>query len=372
MTNFAGKFPPRTLVSLTICIVLLFSHLFAQKKGANEIDITKKWSHPFTVAALDAMALYANEVFVGSEDGKIEAISSSGKKVWSSEFGGNLVSDLVALENGLFFVTSIGPNATQGSEGVKLRCVSRDTGITTWTLPLDNAEEYFLTASSGSIVVSSSSGAIRSVDTKSGATRWTRQIADGLSCEPAFTATSITLATATNQILSVSFASGEIEEIRKVRFDVKAMARTRGAVVVGDERGNLSYYADGAEKPVWNFKAGGEISHIAPSSEGILVASHDDFVYYLAVRNGSRLWKRRLAGRATQIANIIDQYALISSSSYPRLEIVDISSGKVAGQLTLANDGALVSQPVADANGDLFLATSDRVYGYWSKEFVRK
>jgi outer membrane protein assembly factor BamB len=360
----------RTIILVTILLLFVVPGFFGQKKASTEIDITKKWSYSLTEAPI-AIAHYPDELFVGLGNGKVESLSLDGKKIWSSEFGGNISSDLVALDNGLFFANTLVSSDTAKPAGGKLRSVSRDTGITNWTVPLPEAEHYFLCAFNGSIVIVSGNGVVESVDARTGSMKWTRQIAETFVANPSVTATVVTLATG-KQIFSISLAAGEILSMRKVPFDVTALAEGDGALIVGDQRGNLAYYENGADKAAWTFKSGGQISDIVLTGDGVLAGSHDNFIYFISGKNGSRLWKKRLAGRMPNVASIVGQYVLVAAVGDQRLEIIELSTGKVAGQVTFEDDEDLVARPLIDSNGNLFLLTNNAAYDYSSTSFVKK
>ena len=82
---------------------------------------------------------------------------------------------------------------------------------------------------------------------------------------------------------------------------------------MGDERGNVTLYSNGSDKPYWRFKSGG--SHIAyPGSRRrhYLPSSHDNFVYFLNERNGDVVWKKRMAAAIASIADQSNRYFMLS------------------------------------------------------------
>ncbi len=366
---------PKIIVFSLISLFLLYSSLAGQKKAAAEVDVAKCWSYPLGDAGSDKISVSWDKIFVGLEGGRVEAITSlDGTKIWSAEFGGKISSNFLVVENGLFFTTSISSTST-AKTGSKLRSISKDTGITNWTAPLPDAEREFIGRFNGSIVVVSQSGAIVSIDAKTGIVKWTRQIAESFVAEPSFTPTTVIVATAGKQIFGISLSTGEIDSMRKVSFGVTALAQGEDDLIVGDERGNLVYYAVKSSKAKWRFKSGGEVSNIFLIYGDVLAVSQDNFLYFVNGRNGDRAWKRRLAGRVAQIAtapNHYARYAIIQTFGESRVEVIDLQTGKVAGQIMFGEDESLVSQPVVDSNGVVFLLTNDAVYAYSSKYFARK
>jgi len=364
--------PNRLIYPIILLAVLatLTQGLFGQKK-ALEIDIAKKWSYPLA-GQPTAIAHYGDEIFVASGSDRIEAVSLEGKKIWSAEFGGSINSDLLATESGLFFTNTVIPSGATKPGGSKLRSVSRDTGITNWTVQIPDADGHFLGGFNGSVIVVSSSGSIQSVDAKTGAVRWQRQIAKAFAAQPSFSTTSLTVATAGKQIFTISLANGEILSMRKVPYEVTALTASNGAVAVGDARGNLAYYKNGSDKADWTFKSGGAILQIYLTGGDALVSSYDNFVYFIAGKSGSRLWKRRLSGRVPMIANVADRFGLVASEGDARAEFIDLSTGKIAGQILVGEDEHRVSRPITYTNGNVFVLTTSAVHAVSSKSFIKK
>ena len=334
---------------------------FGQTKSASEISISKCWAYP-TVETGVALASDSTRIFIGADGAKVETLSQDGKKIWSTELGGDLSSNLLPTEKGLLLATSTERPAGERSASV-LRSLSKETGITNWTLKLPDAERYFLSMHNGSVIVVAKSGTIQAVDAADGSVRWKRDLADGFAAEPVFSAAKVIVAAKANQIFSVSLASGEIESMRKSAYPVTSLAELpSGEIVAGDERGNISTL-NGTDKALWRFKSGGEISRLLVSGENILAASHDNFIYYLIARNGDVDWKKRLGGRVLQLANIGDKYALTMSFEENSAVFTDLLTGKVAGQLVFGDGEKLVSAPVA-ANGSIFMLSDRAAYSY--------
>jgi len=359
-----------SIIMLMICTALLCTDYLGQKKGNSEIDLTRRWSYRSSTTDNRVATSYQGRLFFVSDGGKLNALSSAGEKVWSSEFGGDVRSNLLVTENGLFFVSSRASDESRKT--AKLHSISKDTGVTNWTVSVDSAERSYLKAFNATIVIVSTSGLVESVDGRSGAVKWTRQIVDGLAGEPAFAATRATIASTSKQIFSVSLETGETVFMRQVPVNITTLSQIEGATIVGDARGKLAYYSDESEFPSWTFKSGGEVSHIIPIGDNLLVGSHDNFVYLISERNGGRRWKKRLSGRIAQLVKIDDRYVLIATTGETRAEIVDLSGGKVVAQISFDRGEDISSPPIAGVNGDLFVLTTEAIYAYQSKSFAKK
>ncbi len=353
---------PKISAFLSICTFLICSSLFGQTKTAGgEVVVTKCWSYSLGDAAGEQIASDGSRVFIGLDGGRVGALSLDGKKIWSSEFGGEIKSNILPIDGELFVVTSTVSNDAAKPGSSLLRSLSKETGITNWTLTLPDVAWHSIGGFNDAVIVVSANGAIQSVDLKNGKAKWKREINESFAVKPFFYKTRVIVGTG-GKIFGISLATGEIEFMRKLPFGITALSAANGELAVGDERGNLSLF-NSADKPVWTFKSGGEISNILSVGDNVLATSHDNFVYFLAGRNGGRVWKKRLAGRVAQIINIMDRYALVSSSEEYGGVLLDLTNGKVAGQIALGEDENLVSAPVV-SNGLILALTNEAAYAF--------
>lgn len=352
----------RTIFNFVICIGILCASLFGQNTNDTEVDIAACWSYPLADGLGERISADDGNVFLGMSGGTVHAFSPAGKKVWSSEFGGEMTSNILVRQDRLFFVTSSFDNERKVIDS-KLRWVSKETGITNWTHQLPAAERHFLSAYEGNIIVVSGNGVVQSIDAKNGNIRWTRQVAEGFAAEPSFTDTSVTVAAIGDQIFEISLSAGEIRSMRKpaIRSTVVS-ASSDGKLIVGDERGRV-YTFNGDDRAAWSFKTGGAISEILSVGENILVSSQDNFVYLLTAANGGRVWKKRLGGRVANITSIDGKYVLTSGAYENSALLIDMAKGKVSGRMMFSENENTVAQPVGSGRF-IYVLTNEAVYSY--------
>lgn len=354
----AGMFP-KIFVLLAVLTAMTVGQ--AVSKGG-EVTLSKCWNVP--VENGKTLSVDGTHIFVASSGAKVEALSLDGKKLWATELGGEIVSNLLVGGGGLLLGTSV-VNADAGKvSGGTLRYLSRETGITGWTAQLPAAESYSIGLGADSVVVVTSKGAIEAFDAKTGVAKWRRELAEGFTGEPRFNHANVYVASTGKQIFTVSLASGEIVAVKKLQFAPTAVGEITGDVFTGDERGNVVSLGK-SDKVNWNFKSGGKISAIVDVGGNLLAASNDNFVYLLTGKSGGVAWKRRLNERVSHIGVIDGKLALVSGYEEHGAMLIDISSGKIAGQLDLADDEFAVARPVS-SNGKIFILTNSSLYGYSS------
>lgn len=343
-------------------ILTIAATVAGQGKVETEITPIRCWSYANGEMTAARLTADASQTYIGFEPASVAAIDSDGGKLWGSDFGGVISSNLLPTESAMFLVTSARDESGKVSDGV-FRLLSRDTGITGWSLKVGDGERHFLSAYNGAVIVVSSNGSIIAVD-PAGSVKWRREIADGFVSEPLFNGTKLLVGGRGKRIFQISMATGEIESMNKSMFGVTALGETwLGGQVTGDERGNVTSYANGSGKELWRFKTGGAISDVSNAGENLVVTSNDNFVYLIASRNGDVIWKKRLSGRAAYLAGIQNKYVIVAATDEHAATLTDIRTGKVAGQILLASDEVLVYDPVAVGDA-LLLLTNKSLFRY--------
>jgi len=334
------------------------SGILAQAQPGDEIVASRCWSYPLGAEGAVAITPDADRVFLGMGGARVEAVGVDGAKLWSSDLGGDISSNLLPRENTIFVATA-GPSAGEGKPDESiLRALSRETGITVWTMKLPSAARHFLHNLDQDLVVISMGGVIQSVDARSGLVKWKREIADGFVASPVFSRNKVLVATTAKQVFGVLLATGEIDSMRRSTIAITALTETSaGGLVTGDDRGNITAFVNGSDKVSWRFKAGGQISGLYAQGDHLLVTSHDNFVYFISGRNGDVVWKKRLAGRVSHVASIANKYALSTSLDEHRAAVTELLTGKPVGQIVLGSEESITADPSV-SSGRIFILTT--------------
>ena len=362
---------PKILIIMVICVCLISQTAFGQTKPAGEVDVTKCWSYPLADEAASALASDGARVYIGGADAQVQALSLDGKKMWATEFGGDIASNLLATDAGLFLVTAtVSGDGKAG--GNMLRILSKETGITNWTAKMPDASEHFLGLYKDSVVIVSKSGIIQSIDAKTGTVKWKREIAESFVARPAFSSDRLFVASTAKQVFTILLATGEIDSLRKLTVEVSSIGQSsNNSLILGDEMGNVISIAAARQNATWKFRSGGQVSAIVHVGERLLVTSHDNFIYFLVARNGGVAWKQRLSGRVSQIGIVNDRYAFVSSFEDHSALLVDLSNGKNAGQTVFDDDENVVTGLVAP-DGLILALTNQSVYAFGLNGCQRK
>lgn len=340
------------------CLIFCFN-AFGQKKMSAEVVLTKCWSYPTENGR--RIATDGIQIYLGTADAKIEALSFEGKKLWTAELGGEINSNIAVGNAGVFVATA--PTSAESGQ-TTLRSLSKETGVTNWTVKLSAASDHSLYISNASLLVVSKSGVVQSINARDGSVKWRREIAEGFVAKPSFSVDRIVVATVAKQVFAINIESGEISSVKK--YDVGVTCLLSGGtsdLFIGDERGSLLHFAGGAEKAAWKFRSGGSVSAIFSVNGAVLIASHDNFAYLISSSGGGTKWKRRLTGRASWIATYEDKFAVLAGADDHSAQLIDLSNGKTAGQILLGEDELVAYDPVV-TSGTIYLLTDRSAYSY--------
>jgi|GEM_PF-2671831 len=139
-----------------------------------------------------------------------------------------------------------------------------------------------------------------------------------------------------------------------------ASASSGDIVILGNDAGLVTSLS--GTGPVWKFKTGGAISAVIPVGDRFVVISRDNFIYSLHARNGGLEWKRRMPGRIAHYA-VGKGYLLVSSFDQHGASLIDLGTGRVAGQIVFEGDDQIGLDPIVVAD-KFVIATNVGLSGY--------
>jgi putative pyrroloquinoline-quinone binding quinoprotein len=121
----------------------------------------------------------------------------------------------------------------------------------------------------------------------------------------------------------------------------------------------VTRYDDDDRTVFWRLRNGARISSIVATSQGVLAASLDNFVYMVSGYYGDIRWKRRMPGRVSSIMADGD-IAIVQTVGEPNAAILNLENGKPAGELSIAEDDSF-TQPAIAVEGRLLFFTTGQV-----------
>ena len=319
-------------------------------KAEDPVEFKQCWAYSddnqYSAIVSDKRAVY-----VATPDAKVVAIAvDSGQKLWSAELGGDAVSDLIALPNGIAVVTQT--PATDGSvPKAAIRILSLETGIATRSIAVNSAERFYLKYVATQLIVVSRSGDISAFDATTFEQKWSRKPTGSIVGEPHIGAGKILIGAADGQIVSIATATGEISATIKTDSKPSQMfATSNGNVIYGDERGFVNSLSE-----KWKFRLGAKINGISEIGEDILVTSYDNVVYLLT-QDGGVEWKQRLEGRIAGVIASSDSTLLAFSIGGSSGVVIEPKKGRTVGRIAFAQQADSLFVDKSGSGGVYFIA----------------
>src|SRR5262249_20130629 len=115
-----------------------------------------------------------SNLYVAEDGGRITAISLvSGGRIWSTELGGEIRSNIVALGSNVYVIAGPAVDGVAKGSG-RLRSLSAATGITNLDIEVPYSEQVRLEAVEKKLISISSGGSVAAYDPGSSAAAWQR------------------------------------------------------------------------------------------------------------------------------------------------------------------------------------------------------
>ena len=355
--------------SLFITFLLVSTGLYsiathAQVQKDEQVEFSRCWAFTEPDVRFSAIAADEKTVFASAPGAKMVAVAvATGAKLWATELGGEIVSNLLIVEAGLFVVTDSVPTGTAKKGLSTLRLLSSDTGITIKTVPLIPAESFTIGFDNGSVIIVSNSGDLYAFDSSASVLKWNSKTIGRVNGKTFIAQGSIVAGTPEGQVVRLGSQTGEISRtLKATTVPTTAMYTAAGQLVYGDVRGNVT-----AVDAHWRFRTGGQISGVYEIGNGYIVTSFDNFIYLLSKNTGSVVWKKRMAGRIADISFNSAVTALVFTSGAETAVLIELKKGKTLGQIALSEPTESVDLPdksgkrlVFALNGSIFVFSSER------------
>lgn len=295
-------------------------------------------------------------IFSALPNNKIEKFNlKENNVVWTSDFGGDLISDLIFENSTIFFMTKIlkiesfkeKSRSEDQIENYVLWSINAETGLTDWQFPFTAEASVILDSYRDKLFLITKDGTVSLINKVNSQKILNTKLASEFSSPPSFFENKIYIGAGDKTILIVSIDTGEIvSKIRSLEVPASILIGAKEKLIWGDKKGTVNLVDTRTNKRIWSVRYGGEISSLSLVQAGILVSSLDNFIYLISLQKGKKIWKRRLAGRISAEPLIIENSAVVVTAVNGTVSILDISSGKIINQIILPEASFILTKPV--------------------------
>ncbi len=354
------------LISLGIFVSL--SPGSPNKRPQESGVFSKCWDYK-TASTGTGITADASNVYFLDDENKLNAVDLTlGIKVWSTELGGEVVSNLLVVNDSIFVVTNLQPDAGNSSGKSIFRALSRHTGITERHSELQSSTVISLGSLHGNVIAVGIDGSVSAFTRSDGSLVWKIGLGSDVTSQPDFSDSGVELGTRKNEVLKIS-GNGIINVAWKSEYLPTAVGIVSGGRhLIGDDRGNLSLVSASGNR-LWRFRNGAQISSASQHGSDYLATSFDNFVYKLS-RNGNVKWKRRLSGRVSDKPISFGSTAVISIVGTGSVYVLDLGNGKILNRIETGDEASLRVAAASDSRG--FVIAGPRGLSFFSGKCASK
>jgi len=351
----------RSLSHLGILLCLVSSTVYSLPAGllnATQVKLseplTVQWKYPSERTINLTPATDGQRIYLPLAGGAIVSLRAlNGQLLWKTETGGELTASPVADERGVYLASeSIGAEAgAQTTPKGALRAVARESGVTLWLRSLPMPLQASLAINQETIYGGARDGQIYAVRKLDGEILWNKQVAAPLASRLSLVGTRLYIGGEDGKLYALDQKTG------RTLWRYQTRGAVRGNVAVGD---GLVYFgsADGYVYALretdgrlrWRARTGAGVQSVLSIRNSLLVASLDNFVYFLSAARGNRLWKRQLVGRLTAEPLATFDGALFTPLSGDSAVVLDLKNGKQLNSLPLGEDSNTAASPIIAGN----------------------
>jgi len=339
-------------VGILICLFHLTAHTgYSQASSDSLVTLSQCWRYESSGLKAVSPGLDAVNLYIAEEGGRVSAISlSNGLRLWSTELGGEVRSNIVTTPSSLFLIASDANNRS------KIRALSTASGLPTYEVDIPFSEKAQVAVFGGQLVVVST-GLISFISIADHKTDWSLRLPNVEIKTLSISGDKLLISTNDKRIHHIDLNLGKELRSTIAENEVSATGFVDSDILFGDTRGNL--VRQNREGRSWRLKSGAKIVKIMTTERGIIAASSDNFVYGISGYNGDIHWKKRLPGRISDIA-IVGSFIVAQTIGDPTAMLLNLDDGKQVGQFSIDDENSFVLPPL-DAKGNVLFFSSTYV-----------
>jgi outer membrane protein assembly factor BamB len=350
---------PRALVAgLLLCILLIAPAQFAQTAGGNKLlalsqPLVIRWQYRSDQTTSLTPATDGQRVFLPLAGGTIVSLNSGdGRLNWKSDTGGEISASPIADDRGIYVASEYG-DVTSVSRMTKgaLRALGQESGVTRWMRTLPAPIRGSLAVSATTLFGGASDGTVYAIDKQNGLTRWSTRYSGAFASQPILSGALLFIGSDDGSLHALDQITGKAAWSYRTHGPIRGpVAVISGVVYFGSGDAYVYAVSEATGKLLWRSRTGASVQSVAGTSEGVLAASLDNFVYLFSLNRGRRIWKRQLSGRiSSQPLTATDGalYVPLSSNSGVVLALRD---GKQVNTLPIGEDNSIGASPIGVGN----------------------
>lgn len=359
MINTSQQFGSGLIKLLSLLVVFVHlpfdnSQSRPQTEAANQIELsqplTLRWEFKSEETINLTPATDGERIYLPLSAGSLVSISASeGQLVWKMEIGGELSSSPVADERAVYVASEArleDDSKTPRATGA-LRALGREGGITQWMRTLPKPVRGALAMNQSTIFGGASDGRIYAIRKSTGEVQWLTQFPVVFNSQLAAIGSRLYLGSEDGTLFALDQTTGKTLWRYRTRGAIRGrVAVADGILFFGSADGYVYAVNESTGRLRWRTRTGAAVQAVAIAANGLLATSLDNFVYYLSLLKGARLWKRQLAGRIPAQPLTTTDGALFIPLSGDAGVVLDLREGKQINLLPLGEEASVAASPI--------------------------
>jgi outer membrane protein assembly factor BamB len=365
--HLAGRFgfqPSLLLLLLLISIVGIPVYSFSDVNPTRRVDLSQPLTVQWRFASEQTINLTpatdGERVYLPLANGALVSLATqNGQLVWKTEIGGELSAAPLADERGVYVSSetvsdgkSTGPRAMGA-----LRALGRESGVTLWMRTMALPLRAALAMNQDTIFGGASDGQIYAIRKQNGDILWSKQFPAPFASRLTLVGSRLYIGAEDGQLFSLDQQSGKTFWRYQTRGAIRGpVAVADGVVFFGSADGYVYAVGETDGRLRWRSRTGAGVQSVLSVQNGLLVASLDNFVYFLSLTRGDRVWKRQLGGRLAAEPLATFDGALFTPLSSDNGVVLNFKDGKQINSVLLGEDSNTAASPIIA--GDMLLVTT--------------
>lgn len=323
------------------------------------------WLKTFTDRQIFDVIADGSSIYVLRSGGFLQAVALNGDSLWSAELGGEPVG-IVTTKDGPVVLTS--QVREDGSKGVEqLRLLSRQTGLTMWTVQIAQPPTSGLFGAGDLVVTVGVGGTIVGYRVGSGSVEWAKDL-KGTPTAAGIQDKDLYVATAGSRLVDISLTDGRMSAESRPSSSITTIYRfPDGLFVKGYDNGRIIGSETLEDESSWELRNGARVSSLVGAGGFVIATSFDNFVYALTDAGNIR-WKRRLSGRLTGDPAVGNSVLLVPAANEGSAYALSIKNGKVIDRLKTYNEGEDGRLVVRSLGEDRFVVADSNTLRIYSPQ----
>lgn len=321
--------------------------------------LTVRWQYNSDLTVNLTPATDGERIYLPLAAGALISLrSADGQLFWRTEIGGELSASPVADEHGVYIASeTIGLRSDVPRATGALRMLGSEGGVTKWMRTLPMPLRGVLAMNDTTLFGGASDGRVYAVIKRTGEIAWIMQYSSSFDSQPILSGSRLYIGNEDGTLFALNQLTGKTYWRYRTRGAVRGHAVVvKGVVYFGSSDGYVYAVDEARGRLLWRKRTGAGVQAVAAASDGILVASLDNFVYFLSLHKGEQVWKRQLPGRLAAQPLISNDGALFTPLSGDAGIVLDLHDGKQLNTLPVGEDSNTSAAPIA-AGSIVFLTT---------------